>query len=137
MSTTTTARRTSNRKSTATPKPAAPKQVEAKVAKVEAPKADAKDFAALAAKDATELHKQFLVWAKEQTGLDLDLKSVQLAFSFRHDFQRSEANQADLANRRAEAEAAKAAKQAKKAAAAKKALAALSPEDLKALLAAK
>lgn len=136
MSTTTTRRtRTAARNAgkVQTPKPTAPK-----AAKPAAPKADeakSKDFAALAKNDPTELHQAFVVWVKEQTGVDVDPKSVQLAFAFRHDFQRSDANQADLAKRRAEAEAAKVAKDAKRKAAAAKALAGLSQEDLKALLA--
>jgi hypothetical protein len=56
-------------------------------------------------KEPTQLHRDFVAWSKAKTGLDLDLKTVQVAFSLRMPFQRSEENQADLAERKAAAEA--------------------------------
>lgn len=58
-------------------------------------------------KEPTQLHINFVEWCLEQTGIECDLKTVQLAFSLRMVFQKSEYNQDDLARRREEAEQAK------------------------------
>lgn len=69
-----------------------------------------------AANEPTELHKNFAEWLKANTGVEVDLKTVQLACSMRMDFQRSEDNQKDLAARKAAAaEKAEKALQAKRA----------------------
>ena len=73
------------------------------------------NFEARAAAQPTELHKAFAEWLYIQTGYKVDLKTVQLATTMRHDFQKSEENQKALAARKA------AAAKAKKAAATKKA----------------
>lgn len=101
------ARTTTTRKSTTT---ATPKESTTMTTKP----STAKDYKALAAKDPSTLHENFAAWLEEQTGYKVDLKTVQLVASLRHDFQRSDANQKDLAKRRAEAaKKAKAAEQAK------------------------
>jgi hypothetical protein len=56
-----------------------------------------------AAHEPTDLHRNFAKWLKDNTGVDVDLKTVQLACAMRMDFQRSEDNQADLAARKAAA----------------------------------
>lgn len=75
----------------ATPAPAAP------VAAVVYPKA------AVAAKAPSDLHKNMAKWLEETTGQVVDLKTVQLVCSLRMEFQASEANQSDLAIRKAAA----------------------------------
>ena len=75
-----------------------------------------KNFEALAAKPATELHKEFAEWLFIKTGVKVDLKTVQLAVSFRMDFQASPENQASLADRKAKAAADKKASASRKAA---------------------
>jgi len=76
-----------------------------------------KTFAERAAAEPTDLHKQFADWLKEKTGVDVDLKTVQLVTVMRMDFQKSEENQTALAARKAnaatKAEEAKARKLAK------------------------
>lgn len=76
-----------------------------------------KTFAERAAAEPTDLHKQFADWLKEKTGVDVDLKTVQLVTVMRMDFQSSEENQKALAERKAaaakKAEEAKARKLAK------------------------
>ncbi|MEU0159649.1 hypothetical protein ABZ154_12590 [Streptomyces sp. NPDC006261] len=76
-----------------------------------------KPLADRAKSEPTELHKAFAAWLKEETGVDVDLKTVQLACSMRMDFQKSETNQKDLQARKdaalKKAEAAKVAKRAK------------------------
>lgn len=62
-----------------------------------------KTFAERAASEPTELHKRFAEWIEKETGVKPDLKTVQLAVAMRMDFQRSEANQASLTDRKAEA----------------------------------
>lgn len=59
-----------------------------------------KTFAERAATEPTELQKRFADWIKEQTGVDVDLKSVQLACALRMDFQKSEENQDALKARK-------------------------------------
>lgn len=76
--------------------------------------ANKKSLEARAAAAPTDLHKAFAEWLKIETGVDVDLKTVQLACSMRMDFQRSEENQKDLAKRK------QAAMDKKKAAAAEK-----------------
>ncbi|MEW2425017.1 hypothetical protein AB0911_31280 [Streptomyces nigra] len=66
-----------------------------------------RDYTELAAKDATELHKNFAAWIEEKTGFAPDLKTVQLAVTLRMSFQASPENQKHLAQRKAEAAAAK------------------------------
>lgn len=75
-----------------------------------------KTFAERAAVEPTELHKRFADWLKEQTGVDVDLKTVQLVTTLRMDFQKSDDNQTALAERKA-----KAAEEAAKKATARKA----------------
>lgn len=53
----------------------------------------------------TALHESFAKWLTEQTGIEVDLKTVQLVTVLRMDFQASEVNQKDLAARKANAEA--------------------------------
>lgn len=62
-----------------------------------------KSFADRAATEPTELHKQFAAWLKERTGVEVDLKTVQLVTTLRMDFQRSEENQTALKDRKAAA----------------------------------
>jgi hypothetical protein len=87
-----------------------------------------KSYADRAAAAPTELHKNFAAWIKEQTGVDVDLKSLQLACSMRMDFQRSEANQADLQARKEAAAKKAAAEKAARIAKAKAQLAKLQAE---------
>lgn len=80
-----------------------------------AKKTSAQSLQDRAAHEPTDLHKNFAEWLKVNTGVDVDLKTVQLACSMRMDFQRSEDNQADLAARKAAAAAkAEAAKRMKR-----------------------
>jgi hypothetical protein len=81
------------------------------------PKAD------VAAKAPTDLHKNMAKWLEETTGYAPDLKTVQLVCSMRMEFQASEANQSDLAQRRAAAIAKQEARVAKAKEAAAKAVA--------------
>lgn len=74
------------------------------------------NFEARAAAQPTELHKAFAEWLYIQTGYKVDLKTLQLATTMRHDFQKSEENQKALAARKAAAAKAKKASAAKKAA---------------------
>lgn len=104
------ARPTTNKSTTTT---VAPKESTVTTKTQPAPK----DYKAVAAKEPSDLHRNFAAWLQEQTGVEVDLKTVQLVASLRHDFQRSDANQKDLQARRnqattkaAKAEAAKKAK---------------------------
>src|SRR5690349_20934396 len=62
-----------------------------------------KNFEELAKKAPTQLHEDFAHWLYIQTGIKADLKTVQLAVSFRMDFQASPENQKSLAERKAKA----------------------------------
>jgi hypothetical protein len=73
-----------------------------------------KNYEALAAKAPTKLHEEFAHWLFIQTGVKVDVKTVQLAVSFRMDFQASPENQKSLAERKANAAAAKKASAARK-----------------------
>lgn len=73
-----------------------------------------KNYEALAAKAPTQLHEDFAQWLYIQTGVKVDLKTVQLVTTLRMDFQASPENQAKLAERKANAAAAKKASAAKK-----------------------
>jgi hypothetical protein len=73
-----------------------------------------KNYEALAAKAPTQLHEDFAHWLFIQTGVKVDLKTVQLAVSFRMDFQASPENQAKLAERKQAAAAKKKASAARK-----------------------
>jgi hypothetical protein len=75
---------------------------------------NAKSYADRAAAEPTDLHRNFAAWLKEQTGVDVDLKTVQLACSMRMDFQSSPENQTDLAKRKAAAVAKRKAEAASK-----------------------
>ncbi|MEV6207027.1 hypothetical protein [Kitasatospora sp. NPDC051914] len=87
-----------------------------------------KTLADRAAAAPTELHKAFAEWLYVQTGVKVDLKTLQLAVSMRHDFQASEENQQSLAARKAEAERKRKAAAAEKKARLQKQLAALQAE---------
>lgn len=126
MSANTTARRTA---STRSAKVAAAKSAEAEATPVAAPAAAAPATPAkvypkadVAAKAPTDLHKNMAKWLEETTGYAPDLKTVQLVCSMRMEFQASEANQADLAQRRAAAIAKQEERVAKAKAAAAKAV---------------
>lgn len=84
-----------------------------------------KNYEALAAKAPTALHEEFAHWLFIQTGVKVDVKTVQLAVSFRMDFQASPENQKSLAERKAKAAADKKASAARKAAKLEAALAKL------------
>lgn len=84
-----------------------------------------KNFEALAAKAPTQLHEEFAHWLFIQTGVKVDVKTVQLAVSFRMDFQASPENQKSLAERKAKAAADKKASAARKQAKLQAALAKL------------
>ncbi|AVP41423.1 hypothetical protein SEA_YARA_89 [Streptomyces phage Yara] len=73
-----------------------------------------KTIAERAAAAPTDLHLRFQQWLKAETGIDADLKTIQLAVIFRMDFQASPANQAVLADRKAKAAADKKASAARK-----------------------
>lgn len=75
-----------------------------------------KNLEARATAAPTQLHKDFAEWLFIQTGVKVDLKTVQLVTVMRHDFQKSEENQKALAARKASAAKAKKASAAKKAA---------------------
>src|SRR5690349_5855148 len=62
-----------------------------------------KNFEELAKKAPTQLHEDFAHWLYIQTGVKVDVKTVQLAVSFRMDFQASPENQKSLAERKAKA----------------------------------
>jgi len=64
---------------------------------------NAKTFAERAAAEPTDLHVAFTAWLKEKTGIDVDLKTVQLVTTMRMDFQKSDENQAALKDRKANA----------------------------------
>lgn len=49
-----------------------------------------KDFTKYADKSATPNHETFAAWLREQTGVEVDLKTVQLAISLYGDFQSSD-----------------------------------------------
>lgn len=66
-----------------------------------------KNYEALAAKAPTQLHQDFAEWIYVQTGVKVDLKTVQLVTTLRMDFQASPENQAKLAERKASAAAKK------------------------------
>lgn len=74
----------------------------------------AKTIAERASVEPTELHKHFAEWLTAQTGIEVDLKTVQLAVIFRMDFQASPENQAVLAAKKAAAVAAKKSSAARK-----------------------
>jgi hypothetical protein len=84
-----------------------------------------KDYTEYATKDITPTMVAFHEWLQNETGLELDLRSVALAGSLRGDFQASESWKADARNPRNGAEARREAKVqeqlAKAEAAAKKA----------------
>lgn len=73
-----------------------------------------KTIAERAAVAPTELHKHFAEWLKSETGVEVDLKTLQLAVIFRMDFQASPENQAVLAAKKAAAVAAKKSSAARK-----------------------
>jgi len=85
-----------------------------------------KSFAERAASAPTELHERFAKWILEQTGVEADLKTVQLAVAFRMDFQASDDNQAALKAKKDAAAAKEAERVAKRKAALEKELAKLS-----------
>lgn len=70
----------------------------------------------LADKEPTQLHQDFADYIQEQTGIEVDVKAVQLATILRMDFQRSETNQARLQASKAAREAAAQARADKRAA---------------------
>ena len=74
----------------------------------------AKSYEERATSAPTELHKRFAEWLEIETGVKVDLKTVQLVCSMRHDYQKSEANQAHLAERKQKAAADKKARAAAK-----------------------
>jgi hypothetical protein len=65
----------------------------------------AQSFSERAANEPTQLHKDFAAWLKAETGVDVDLKTVQLATALRMDFQKSETNQKALKERLAKSAA--------------------------------
>jgi len=73
-----------------------------------------KNFEAIAAKAPTQLHEDFAHWIFIQTGVKVDLKTVQLVSVLRMDFQASPENQKNLADRKAKAADAKKASAARK-----------------------
>lgn len=87
-----------------------------------------KNYEAIAAKAPTQLHEDFAQWLYIQTGVKVDLKTVQLVTTLRHDFQASPENQANLAERKAKAAAAKKASAARKQAKLEKMLAEIKGE---------
>lgn len=112
-SATTTAAPKGRKSTTATPKETTVTKPAATTKKADAPKG--RNFAALADKEPTELHKNFAAWLQEQTGVEVDLKTVQLVAVLRMDYQRSEANQASLkARQEAAAKKEQARKEAKR-----------------------
>jgi len=66
-----------------------------------------KNYEAIAAKAPTQLHEDFAEWLFVQTGVRVDLKTVQLVTVLRMDFQASPENQKALAERKAAAAARK------------------------------
>lgn len=66
-----------------------------------------KNYEAIAAKAPTHLHEDFAQWLYIQTGVKVDLKTVQLVTVLRMDFQASPENQKALAERKANAAAKK------------------------------
>jgi len=87
-----------------------------------------KNFEELAKKAPTQLHEDFAHWLFIQTGVKVDVKTVQLAVSFRMDFQASPENQKNLAERKAKAAAAKKASAERKKAKLEKMLAEIKGE---------
>lgn len=85
----------------------------------------AKNYEAIAAKNPTQLHEDFAQWLFVQTGVKVDLKTVQLVTVLRMDFQASPENQKNLADRKAKAAASKKASAERKKAKLEKALAEL------------
>ena len=72
-------------------------------------------FTKLVDKDPSDLHERFAEWISETTGYeDVDVKSVQMACALRIEFQKSDENQAVLAERRAGAEEREAAREEKR-----------------------
>jgi hypothetical protein len=57
-----------------------------------------KDYAAYASKEITPTMEAFHQWLQNETGLELDLRSVALAGSLRMDFQKSESWKSDPRN---------------------------------------
>jgi hypothetical protein len=66
-----------------------------------------KNYEAIAAKAPTQLHEDFAQWIYVQTGVRVDLKTVQLVSVLRMDFQASPENQKNLAERKQAAAAKK------------------------------
>jgi hypothetical protein len=65
------------------------------------PDAEAKHpYAYLMDKEPTQLHLNYQAWLKETTGVELDLKTIQVVCVTRMAFQRSEANQKELQSRK-------------------------------------
>lgn len=87
-----------------------------------------KNYEAIAAKAPTQLHEDFAQWLYVQTGVRVDLKTVQLVTVLRHDFQASPENQKALADRKAKAAAAKKASAERKKAKLEKMLAEIKGE---------
>jgi len=87
-----------------------------------------KNYEAIAAKAPTQLHEDFAQWLYVQTGVRVDLKTVQLVTVLRHDFQASPENQQALAERKAKAAAAKKASAERKKAKLEKMLAEIKGE---------
>lgn len=110
MSANTTAARPARRTNTRAAKSAAAESLAANTAAQDAPVVEETTVetkvypkADVAAKAPTDLHKNMAKWLLETTGYEPDLKTVQLVCSMRMEFQASDANQADLAARRAAA----------------------------------
>ena len=119
MSATTTTKRAA--KTTTKAVPAQRKATPAKTTTKTAAKAPAKKAAApvdehdltyFVAKTPSELHVNMAKWIEDQVGYTPDLKTVQIVCALRHTFQRSEANQNHLQNRRTSAQQAKKAAEA-------------------------
>ena len=82
----------------------------------------AKDYREMATKEITLTMVAFHEWLQNETGLELDLRSVALAGSLRNDFQASDWWKADARNYKANVEANREIKARERADAAKAAL---------------
>jgi hypothetical protein len=77
------------------------------------PKAKNAPRADLAEREPTQMHTDFADWIAEQTGVEVDVKSIQLGTLLRGEFQKSEINQSRMAASKEAKEAAAEARAAK------------------------
>lgn len=74
--------------------------VEATAEAAEESKEQGGDLSRFLTKEPSDLHRNMAAWIKAETGYEPDLKTVQIVCALRHTYQKSDANQKHLADRK-------------------------------------